>query len=205
MRAVGREGWRGAPWPDLAAPPPCVCARVSGLPAAAARDPQKREPKMKTQRELALLGLLLRARSTPRGWTGGSLAQLVTIRQVVGGVPLSVPGCQGWALEPRGGRACVFTAPCSHSPGLLGLVVPREMACSSVGTHSEGDGSGQVERLGYFNFPPIFPAKLVIITLIFQAKFLRPIPRRLGEVSPSITKRETDPGGEGNICYILSG
>lgn len=99
----------------------------------------------------------------------------------------------------------MFTAPCSHSPGLLGLVVPREMACSSVGTHSEGDGSGQVGRLGYFNFPPIFPAKLVIITLIFQAKFLRPIPRRLGEVSPSITKRETDPGGEGNICYILSG
>lgn len=117
--------------------------------------------------------------AAPRDWTGGSLAQLVTIRQVVRGVPLSLPGCQGWALKPWGGRACVFTAPCSHSPGLPALVVPREIACSSVGTHSEGDGSGQVGRLGYFNFPPIFPAKLVIITLIFQAKFLRPIPRRL--------------------------
>ena len=42
----------------------------------------------------------------------------------------------------------MFTAPCPHSPGLLALVVPREMVCSSVGTHSEGDGSGQVGRLG---------------------------------------------------------
>ena len=53
-------------------PLPRVRAHVSGLPAYGAPDPQKREPKMKTQRPLALLGrdaarLLPHARSVGTG------------------------------------------------------------------------------------------------------------------------------------------
>ena len=82
---------------------------------------------MKMQQQLALLGrnavrLLPHARSSPLGVGWGSPAQLVTIRQVVGGRAPQCAELWGWALEPWGGWARVHcplsTLP--RSPGLGG-------------------------------------------------------------------------------------
>lgn len=77
--------------------------------------------------------------------------------------------------------------------------------CLRKGDHAlvGGRWSGLVARFGYFNFPPFPPARPVIITLILEAKFLWPIPRRLREVSPSIPRRAADPGGKKYLLHLI--